>query len=221
MTGRDPLTARFPRIAVLGAGHVGPVITRVAIAAGYDVSISASGDPAEIALISQVLTPGAEPRWTADAVIDSDVVVLAIPLRKLAVFEPDLLADKIVVDAMNYWPPTDGTQAMFKDGPYGSSEIVARLLPRSTVVKSLNHLGYHQLEDERRPPGSPQRRALGVAGDDSGAVAVVASIIERIGYDAVRLDSLLAGRLLQPGGPVFGVPMRRGEFEMAVHAGVT
>jgi predicted dinucleotide-binding enzyme len=119
---------------------------------------------------------------------------------------------------MNYWPPTDGVQEMFEDPRYGSSEIVQRRLARSTVVKTLNHIGYHELEDERRPAGSPERRALGVAGDDPGAVHVVAQVIERIGYDAVRLDSLSSGRLLEPGGPVFGVPMRRAEFERAVSA---
>jgi glutamate dehydrogenase/leucine dehydrogenase len=31
---------RLPRIAVLGAGHVGPVIARVAVAAGYHVTIT-------------------------------------------------------------------------------------------------------------------------------------------------------------------------------------
>jgi predicted dinucleotide-binding enzyme len=44
----------------------------------------------------------------------------------------------------------------------------------------------------------------------------VAKVIERIGYDSVRLDSLSAGRLLEPGGPVFGAAMRRTEFEVAV-----
>ena len=90
------------RIAVLGAGHVGPVIARVAIEAGYDVSISASGDPAEIELITQVLVPGAEARWAADAVADADLVVLSIPLHKFATFDPDLVAGKLVVDTMNH-----------------------------------------------------------------------------------------------------------------------
>ena len=207
-----------PRIAVLGAGHVGPVIARVAIAAGYHVSIAASGDPERIALITQVLAPGAEPRWAADAVEDADIVVLAIPLHKFADFDPALVAGKLVVDTMNYWPPIDGVQEMFEDHRYGSSEIVAHRLARSTIVKTLNHIGYHELEDERRPVGSPERRALGVAGDDPGAVDLVADVIERIGYDAVRLDSLSAGRLLEPGGPVFGVSLRRTEFELALSA---
>jgi predicted dinucleotide-binding enzyme len=57
-----------------------------------------------------------------------------------------------------------------------------------------------------------------VAGDDPAAVDVVADIIERIGYDTVRLDSLRAGRLLEAGGPVFGASLSRPEFELALRA---
>ena len=218
MTAIALLHARLPRIAVLGAGHVGPVIARVALEAGYQVSIAASGDPEKIELIVQVLAPGAEPRWAADAVEEADLVVLAIPLHKFTTLDPSLLDGKLVVDTMNYWPPVDGIQEMFEDRRYGSSEIVQRRLVRSTVVKTLNHIGYHELEDERRPRGSPERRALGVAGDDPAAVDVVAELIERIGYDAVRFDRLSAGRLLEPGGPVFGASLRRPEFERALRA---
>ena len=218
MTGGTVSTLRFPSIAVLGAGHVGPAIARMALAAGYRVSIAASGDPDRIALITEVLAPGAEPRWAADAVEGADLVVLAIPLHKFAAFDPALVADKLVVDMMNYWPPIDGVQEMFDDRRYGSSEIVQHRLARSRIVKTFNHLGYHELEEERRPVGSRERRALGVAGDDPDAVDVVADVVERIGYDTVRLNSLRAGRILQPGGPVFGVSLRRTEFERAMAA---
>lgn len=210
--------ARLPRIAVLGAGHVGPIIARVAIEAGYPVSIAASGDPEQIELIAQVLSPGAEPRWAADAAREADMVVLALPLHTFTTLDPSRLSGKLVVDVMNYWPPVDGVVELFEDHRYSSSEIVQRRLTGSTVVKTLNHIGYHELADERRPPGSPQRRALGVAGDDPAAVDVVAEFIERIGYDAVRFDRLSAGRLLEPGGPVFGVSLHRSEFERAVRA---
>ena len=210
--------SRLPRIAVLGAGHVGPVIARVALEAGYHVSIAASGDPEQIELIAQVLSPGAEPRWAADAARGADLVVLAIPLHTFTTLNTHLLDGKLVVDAMNYWPPVDGVVELFEDHRSGSSEIVQRRLASSTVVKTLNHIGYHQLEDERRPRGSLERRALGVAGDDPAAVDVVAEFIERIGYDAVRFDRLSAGRLLEPGGPVFGALLHRAEFERAVRA---
>jgi predicted dinucleotide-binding enzyme len=194
------------------------VIARVAVEAGFHVAIAASGDPENIALITEVLVPGAEARWAVDAVADADLVVLAIPLHRFAAFDPALVARKLVIDAMNYWPEVNGFLDTFEPRRESSSEIVQRTLDRSTIVKTLNHIGYHELAEDRRPAGSPERRALGVAGDDPGAVEVVAELIDRIGYDAVRLGSLSAGRLLEPGGPVFGVSLYRTEFETAVHA---
>jgi predicted dinucleotide-binding enzyme len=203
------------RLAVLGAGHVGPVIARLAIRAGYPVAIATSGDPEDIALITELVIPGAQPRWAANAVADADIVVLAIPLHRFGDIDPSLLNGKLVVDAMNYWPASDGVLKAFEDG--GSSEIVARRLAGSTVVKALNHIGYHELEDRARPAGAPDRRAAGVAGDDPAAAAI-AGLIDRIGYDPVVLDSLRAGRVLQPGGPVFGAVLTLPELERAVRA---
>jgi 8-hydroxy-5-deazaflavin:NADPH oxidoreductase len=202
------------RLAVLGAGHVGPVIARLAVAAGYPVAIATSGDPDDLALIAELLIPGAEPRWAADAIADADVVVLAIPLHRFGDLSPALLAGKVVVDAMNYWPASDGVLSAFEDG--ASSELVAGRLPASAVVKALNHIGYHDLEDQTRPAHAPDRRAAGVAGDDPAAVDLIAGFVDRLGYDPVRLGSLRAGRILQPGGPVFGVTLTRPEFEQAI-----
>ena len=204
------------RLAVLGAGHVGPVIARLAIGAGYPVAIATSGDPEDIALITELVIPGAQPRWASDAVADADVVVLAIPLHRLTDVDPAQLAGKVVVDAMNYWPASDGVLTAFENGA-SSSEIVAARLTGSAVVKALNHIGYHELEDRARPSGAPDRRASGLAGDDTAAVAAVAELTDRIGYDPVRLGGLPAGRVLQPGGPVFGQVLTVPEFERAVH----
>ena len=202
------------RLAVLGAGHVGPVIARLAITAGHPVAIATSGDPEDIALITELVIPGAQPRWAADAVADADIVVLAIPLHRFLDLDPGLLNGKIVVDAMNYWPASDGVLKPFEDG--GSSETVARRLAGSAVVKALNHIGYHELEDRARPAGAPDRRAAGVASDNPVAVATIAGLVDRVGYDPVRLANLRAGRVLQPGGPVFGTVLTRPEFERAV-----
>jgi 8-hydroxy-5-deazaflavin:NADPH oxidoreductase len=218
------------RLAVLGAGHAGPVIARLAVKAGYPVTIATSGDPEDIALITELVIPGAQPRWAGDAVTDADIVVLAIPLHRFGDIDPGLLDGKLVVDAMNYWPASDGILEPFEEpfqgsfeGSFevgGSSEVVARRLAGSTVVKALNHIGYHELEDRARPVGAPDRRAAGVAGDDPAAVAAIAGLLDRIGYDPVRLESLRAGRVLQPGGPVFGVVLGLPEFEQAVREDV-
>jgi 8-hydroxy-5-deazaflavin:NADPH oxidoreductase len=204
------------RLGILGAGHIGPVIARLALRAGYPVDIAASGDPDDITLITELVIPGARPRWASDAIADADIVVLAMPLHRFAEVDPGVFNGKLVIDAMNYWPASDGTLTLFENGA-GSSEIVARRLAGATVVKALNHIGYHELEDQSRPAGAPGRKAAGVAADDSGAGSAVASLADRIGYDPVHVGSLAAGRVLEPGGPLFGVTLSLPEFEQAVH----
>jgi hypothetical protein len=206
------------RLAVLGAGHAGPPIARLAVKAGYQVSIAASGDPADIALVTELLIPGARPLWASEAVTGADMVVLAIPMHRFLELDPSVLAGKLVIDAMNYWPASDGILSDFEQD--GSSELVARRLASSTVVKALNHISYHDLEDEARPAGAQNRPAAGVATDDAAAGAVVSDFLDRIGYDPVGLPGLRAGRVLQPGGPVFGVVLTRPEFEQAVSVSI-
>jgi len=214
---RAALPSSVRRIAVVGAGHVGPVIARMALDAGFEVAIAASGSPENLELITQVVMPGVEARWAADAVATADVVVLSIPLHRFPGLDPGLLAGKLVVDAMNYWAPADGVVPMFQEQDLSSSEIVARRLAQSAIVKSLNQIAYQDLENGRRPAGSPDRHAIGVAGDDPHAVNMIGEVVDRIGYDPVLLGSLSAGRILQPGGPVFGAVLTRAEFERAIH----
>src|ERR1700752_4445276 len=194
----------LPRLGVLGAGHVGPVIARLAIRAGYPVTIADAGDPADLSLIAELLIPGAQPRWAADAVSDADIVVLAIPLHRFLTVDPATFGGKLVIDAMNYWPSGDRLLREFEDTAAGSSEIVATRLGGSVVVKTLNHIGYPELEATAGPAGSADRRAAGIAGDDAAALRAAAGFVDRTGYDPVVVGNLSAGRMLQPGGPVFG-----------------
>ncbi len=154
-------TATMPRLAVLGAGHVGPVVARLALRAGYPVVIAASGDPGNLALITEILIPGAEPQWAVDAVAGADMVVLAMPLHRFLRVDPGLLAGRLVIDAMNYWPANDGVLEAFENGRAGSSQIVARRLEGSAVVKALNHIGYPELEKNARPAASVRSRGCG------------------------------------------------------------
>ena len=186
------------------------------VAGGLPVAIADSGDPVDLELITRLVIPGAEARWAADAVADADLVVLAIPLVRFLAIDAEACSGKLVVDTMNYWPSTDGVVRAFEVGGVGSSEIVAARLPGSTVVKTLNHVGHHDLEDHARPAGSADRRAIGVAGDDAAAVATASELVDRIGYDPFTVGTLVDGRILQPGGPVFGVVLRRNDFARAV-----
>lgn len=205
-------------IAVLGVGRVGTAISRTLLDAGYRVLIAASGDPDRIAGIGRVLVPGAEPRWATDAVAEADLVVLAIPLHRVAALDPAGFVGKVVVDGMNYWPPVDGLIEQFEDAPHGTSVVVQALLPKAHVVKTFNHTGYHDLEPDRRPADANDRLALAVAGDSAQAVRAVARLIDRIGYDAVELATLEDGIALQPGGDIFGARLDAERMADALHS---
>jgi 8-hydroxy-5-deazaflavin:NADPH oxidoreductase len=191
-------------IGILGAGRVGSAIARTALAAGYSVNIAASGPGSDIELLAEIVVPGARAMSASEAVADADLVIVAVPLHKYRTVSPSILAGKLVIDTMNYWEPIDGRLEDFDTDARSSSEIVGDYFSTATVTKTLNHIGYHELETDSRPFGHDQRRALAVAGDDEDAVAAVAEVIDRFGFDAVPSGALATGAAFEPGTPIFG-----------------
>ncbi|GAA3599974.1 NAD(P)-binding domain-containing protein [Klugiella xanthotipulae] len=200
------MTARTPAhttIGILGAGRVGTAVARQALAAGYPVLLSASGPAEDIQLIVDVVAPGARAVTAEEAAASADLVVAAIPLHKFRTLPREALAGKIVIDAMNHWGPVDGPLTEYDEDPRSTSEIVQEFLDRSRLVKTLNHIGYHELEEDGRPAGSPARRALAHASDNAEASERVAEFLDALGYDPVSAGPLRAGQAFAPGTPIF------------------
>ena len=200
------------RLGIVGAGKLGTTIARAAIAAGYDVAISGSGPADDIALTVEVLAPGARAVTTDEVVRHADLIILAVPTHRFRELPRDLFDDKILVDAMNYWEPVDGTDPELTDAADGTSIVVQQRFASARLVKSLNQLGYHELDEHRHPRGAPDRIAIGSAGDDRAAVAAVMRLIDRLGFDAVDAGPLENGLVLEPDGSPFAVTYEKDEL---------
>lgn len=196
------------RISVIGTGNIGGTLAKLLVATGHEVLLANSRGPESLTDMVAELGPRATATTVEKAALDGELAVIAIPLGHYRDLPASAFAEKIVVDAGNYYPERDGEIAELADGGTTSSELVAAHLARSRVVKAFNTIYFERLRDEGRTDvPAAERLAIPIAGDDEEAKRVVAALITELGFAPTDTGTLAEGRRQQPNTPVYNVPV--------------
>jgi len=208
------------KIGIIGSGNIGGTAARLFHAAGHEVALSNSRGPASLEDEVAEIGPGAHAESVEGAARFGDVVLEAIPFHAYDSLPAQALAGKIVITASNYYANRDGR--MDFDG-LTESERVARHLGESRVVKAFNTIYWVHLRDQGDAEAPvEERRVVPLAGDDEEAKAVVAELIEEIGFAPLDMGGLRdGGRRMQPGRPIYNEDLTRAEAEelLSTHQG--
>jgi 8-hydroxy-5-deazaflavin:NADPH oxidoreductase len=191
-------------IGFIGAGHIGGQLARLAVANGHDVVVSNSRGPETLAALVAELGPRARAGTAEEAAKAGELVVVTIPLSAYRSVPVEPLAGKIVIDTNNYYPGRDGHIPDLDDESTTTAELLQEHLPSSKVVKAFNHIQAAHLTAHAQAPGTPNRRALVLAGDDAVAKAAVAYLIDQFGFDTVDAGPLSEGWRIQRDTPGYG-----------------
>ena len=197
-------------IGLIGAGHIGGQLARLAVQHGYDVVVSNSRGPETLKDLVRELGPRARAGTVAQAAEAGDIVVVTIPLKSIGDVPAAPLAGKIVIDTNNYYPQRDGHILELDREQTTTAELLQRHLPSSKVVKAYNHIYAAELTTHGQPAGTPNRRALAIAGNDAEARTVVAQLIDQFGFDVVDMGGLAESWRIQRDTPGYG-PRRTAE----------
>jgi predicted dinucleotide-binding enzyme len=208
------------RIGIIGAGAIGGTIAKKMVAAGHNVKINNSGRADQLKARAEEL--GVIAATSEDVVKDVDVIILSLPTIAITTLSKDLFQrlpeNVILVDTSNYYPFRDADIEEIKNGKVESvwvSEQVGR-----PVIKAFNNLLAETLANGGKKPGSEDRIAMAIAGDDVDAKQKIAGLINDAGYDAVDSGSLSDSWRHQPGTPAYCTELNAEELRQAFDEGV-
>src|SRR4051812_26674150 len=180
-------------IGLIGSGHIGGTVARLAVDVGHDVVLSNSRGPETLPALVDQLGPRARAATAAEAAAAGDIVVVTIPLKSYREVPVEPLRGKIVIDTNNYYPERDGHVAELDDESTTVSELLQAHLPESHVVKAFNNIYFDHLAVLGRPSGDPERSVLAIAGDEDDAKKQVTTVLDDLGYDTYDVGPLSEG----------------------------
>jgi 8-hydroxy-5-deazaflavin:NADPH oxidoreductase len=208
------------RIGIIGSGHIGGNLARLFSAAGHDVLVSFSTDPAKLAELAA--ETGATAGTPAQAASHGEVVVLSVPwgLVDEAIEQaggPGALAGRTVIDTTNQFGQVDGRFGVLDLGGQSAAARNAAKVPGATWVKAFNTLtaGFQASSAGRT---GPDRVVMFYATDHEEAAKLAGELITSAGFDPVRTGTLARTEVghQEPKGDLYGEEFHHDDAVAAV-----
>lgn len=199
-------------VGIIGAGHIGSTLAKGLVDRGYDVVIANSRGPETLGDLVAELGPRATAATAEEAAAAADWAIVTVPLKALDQVPVEPLAGKTVLDTNNYYWERDGHIAELDEGRTTTSEMLARHLPASTVVKAFNHIMSGDILTDGAPAGTPNRRALATSSDSAEAVAFVTALYDAFGFDTVNIGPLSESWRVERDRPAYVVRQNADEL---------
>jgi predicted dinucleotide-binding enzyme len=195
------------RFGVLGSGEVGQVLAKGLAANGCEVQIG-TRSPAKLARFSK--TVGIKAGTFRDVAAWGEAAVLAVlgtaALEVIELAGPANLQGKLVIDTTNPIsdePPEDGVLRYFTGPNESLMERLQSTYPRIAFVKAFNSVGSGLMVHPILSGGPP---TMFYCGNDAGAKAVVAALLEHLGWKGADMGSAIAARALEPLAQLWCIP---------------
>jgi hypothetical protein len=197
----------MPTFGVLGSGEVGQTLAQGLKKHGYEVHIG-SRTPAKLADFSK--QTGIPAGTFAEVGRWGEALVLAVagPAAEqvLALVGHDALRGKLVIDTTNPIadePPEGGVLKYFTAANMSLMEQLQRIYPEAKFVKAFNSVGSARMVD---PDFQGTRPTMFYCGDDAGAKATVARLLDQFGWDTEDMGGAMGARAIEPLAVLWCIP---------------
>ena len=216
MAQADP--SRRLKIGVIGSGRIGGTVGGLWVKAGHEVMFSARHLD-EVKKLAESLGPRAHAGTPREAAAFGEVVLISVPYAALPQIGQDLAAElkgKIVLDTCNPVPARDGDMALAARAK-GTGVASPEFLPGVRLVRAFNSVGFSAVRSEAHRAG--EKVGIPLAGDDAGALAVAARLVEDAGFEPVVVGPLGRAKEFDAGTPVFGKALTARELRRLLGLG--
>lgn len=195
------------RFAVLGSGEVGQVLAKGLAANGYEARIG-SRSPAKLAKFSK--STGIRSGSFEEVAAWGEAAILAVlgsaAVEAIRQADPANLKGKLVIDTTNpisNGAPVDGVLLYFTGPNESLMERLQTAYPAIAFVKAFNSVGSALMVHPMLSGGPP---TMFYCGNDGAAKAVVARLLEHLGWEGADMGTAAAARALEPLAQLWCIP---------------